>query len=300
MLKWEKVELFNEVYREWENMDLHHIIDQLITTNILPSRPTSYEQLNGGTVSELYRLNLDELKLVVKKNNPQMIKSEADFLRAYKEVDLLPKLLFVDSSYEYIVYSYIEGRTKYVQKNKKDTLQALVCGLLNNYQPVESSWGWGWMDEPSDSWQEFILHEIDEANKLLLSQLDSHYYKLVVNLVKKMPKRDLPFLLHGDCGIHNFIFTKNQLSGVIDPSPVLGDPLYDLIYAFCSSPHDLTTKTIDGAATLLKCTKQISQEKLYEEVLIVLYLRLAKCLKHHPSDFQEYLEAWDDWEKICR
>ena len=38
-----------------------------------------------------------------------------------------------------------------------------------------------------------------------------------------------------------------MLHGVIDPLPVLGDPIYDLIYAFCSTPEDVTKETIDYA-----------------------------------------------------
>jgi hypothetical protein len=39
---------------------------------------------------------------------------------------------------------------------------------------------------------------------------------------------------------------------------------------------------------------------LYEEALVGLYLRMAACIKHHPSDFQEYLEAWYYWEEIVK
>jgi len=65
-----------------------------------------------------------------------------------------------------------------------------------------------------------------------------------------------PFLLHGDCGVHNFIFNDNQLSGVIDPSPITGDPLYDFIYAFCSSPDELSKETIDLVVSYLKVVEK--------------------------------------------
>nr|WP_239587430.1 phosphotransferase [Bacillus pakistanensis] len=60
--------------------------------------------------------------------------------------------------------------------------------------------------------------------------------KLVQRLAEssnRIPSKG-PFLLHGDCGVHNFVFKGGSLSGVIDPTPVLGEPLYDLLYAFCS------------------------------------------------------------------
>lgn len=281
-------------------MDIQRIINQLTDNNILHSKPTYHEQLNGGTVSELHLLHLDDIKYVVKKNEPQIIKSEANFLNHYRETDLLPKLLFVEPSSKYIVYSFIDGTTHYVRKNKKEILKTLVQGLLNHYNPVDNSKGWGWADQPSVSWQSFILDKINEANNILHSRLDKSDYNLVLDLVEKNSKGKEPFLLHGDCGVHNFIFNNGQLSGVIDPTPVIGEPLYDLIYAFCSSPDELTKETIDSAVTLLKFKSGISHSVLYEEVLIGLYRRLATCIKHHPSDFQEYLKAWYYWVEIVK
>jgi fructosamine-3-kinase len=282
------------------NMDIKKIINQLMDNNILPSEPIYHEQLKGGTVSELYLLHLDDSKYVVKKNEPQIIKSEANFLNLYNKTDLLPKLLFVEQSYTYILYSFIEGTTNYDRKNKKEILKTLVQGLLNNYKPVDSSMRWGWADQPSVSWQSFIIDKIDEANKILQARLDNSHYNLVLNLVEKNSKGKEPFLLHGDCGVHNFIFNHGQFSGVIDPTPVIGEPLYDLIYAFCSSPDELTKETIDSAVSFLNNKNEISHSVLYEEVLIGLYLRLATCIKHHPSDFQEYLKAWYYWEEIVK
>ncbi|MBG9451494.1 hypothetical protein ABE67_20035 [Cytobacillus firmus] len=281
-------------------MNIQEIIHQLMDNNIFHSKPTYHEQLNGGTVSELYLLHFEDIKYVIKKNEPQIIKSEANFLNDYKKTDLLPKLLFVEPFYKYIIYTFIEGNANYVRGSKKVTLKKLVQGLLNHYKPVDSSKGWGWADQPSESWQSFILDKINEANKILHSRLDNSHYNLVLDLAEKNSQGNESFLLHGDCGVHNFIFRNGQLSGVIDPTPVIGEPLYDLIYAFCSSPEELTKETLLSAAAFLKSKTEINPSVLYEEALVGLYLRMATCIKHHPSDFQEYLEAWDYWEEIVK
>jgi fructosamine-3-kinase len=281
-------------------MDIQKIINQLLDDKVLPSKPTYYEQLHGGTVSELYLLHLGNIKYVVKKNEPKVIRSEMNFLNYYKDTDLLPKLLFVEQSYSYIVYSFMDGTTNYVRENKHEILKALVQGLLNHYKSIPDTKGWGWADQPSLSWQSFIIDEINEANKFLYSRLDNSSYNLVINLVNKNRKGKKPYLLHGDCGVHNFIFNNRQLIGVIDPTPVIGEPLYDLIYAFCSSPDELTKETIDSAVSILKWKSEISNSLLYEEVLIGLYLRLATSVKHHPNDFEEYLKAWYYWEAIVK
>jgi Ser/Thr protein kinase RdoA (MazF antagonist) len=59
------------------------------------------------------------------------------------------------------------------------------------------------------------------------------------------------FLLHGDCGVHNFVFDQNTIVGVIDPSPIVGPVLYDFLYAFCSSPDNLNLETLIPTFTLL-------------------------------------------------
>jgi fructosamine-3-kinase len=281
-------------------MNIEEIIKELIFNNIIHNQPTEYKQLNGGTVSELYLLNIDGEKYVVKSNEPQIIESEATFLIYYKESNLLPKLLFVEQSYKYIVYSFINGSTNYVRKNKKEMLKTLVQGLLNNYKSASNDVGWGWADQSTESWQSFLINEILEANKIIESRLDNEDYNFVLNLVKKNSTDRKPFLLHGDCGVHNFIFNDGQLCGVIDPTPVIGDPIYDLIYAFCSSPDDMTKETIDSAVSHLMIKKEKNIPFLYEEVIIGLYLRLGSCIKHHPHDFEEYLKAWYYWKDLIK
>lgn len=166
-------------------MDIHKIIKQLIYNNVLLSESINYERLNGGTTSEVYLLHNGDFKYVVKKNKAQIIKSEAFFLEYYKDANLLPNPIFIEKSYKYIVYSFINGSTNYVKNNKKDLLESLVTGLLNKYKKVPKNIGWGWLDEPVLSWQNFLINEITETNKILHSHLDNSYYNSVLKLVKK-------------------------------------------------------------------------------------------------------------------
>ncbi|MEK4670401.1 MULTISPECIES: phosphotransferase [unclassified Niallia] len=279
-------------------MDIQKVIKLLLHNNILHEAPLDYHRLNGGTVSELYVLNLDNSKVVVKKNQPKIVEAEAKFLQCYKDNSLLPKLLFVEQTNGYFVYSFIEGTVNDKRVNKKDMLQKLVQGLLNTYTPVATESGWGWADEPSVSWEDFITAEMKEANDILQHYLDNYVYQYILNVATKRSGERKQYLLHGDCGVHNFIFHDRQLAGVIDPTPVIGEPLYDLIYAFCSSPDDLTKETFNSAVGLLASKHNLNEASLYEEVLIGLYLRLATCIKHHPSALEDYLTAWNYWVRI--
>jgi fructosamine-3-kinase len=281
-------------------MNINKIIIELIRNHIIHAEPTRVEQLKGGTVSELYLLEIGEIKYVVKLNNPLLIESEALFLNYYKQTNFVPELVFVDPSNHFIVYSFVTGSTDYDRKNKKVVLQALVQNLLNKYQLVSSENAWGWADQPTDSWASFIRNEVLAATEIIGTQMNSSDHLLVLNLVERHWSDVKPFLIHGDCGVHNFIFKDGGLVGVIDPTPVIGDPLYDLLYAFCSSPDDLTQETIDFAVKYVTFKNEINHHILYEQVLILLYLRLATCLKHHPEDLKEYLQAWGYWKDLIK
>ncbi|WP_137789237.1 aminoglycoside phosphotransferase family protein [Bacillus sp. E(2018)] len=278
--------------------NIEEIIQELILKNIIDQKPTEYKQLSGGTVSDLYLLYIDEKKYVVKLNEPQVVESEANFLKQYKGLTLLPKLIYVEESHQYIVYSFINGSTEYFRGNKKDMLTTLVQGLLNNYKKAPDI-GWGWADQPSDSWESFLTNNIIEANKIIDSRLDKGNYEFVLNLVPKISTKQEPYLLHGDFGVHNFIFNEGTLCGVIDPTPVIGDPIYDLIYAFCSSPDDLSKETIDSSMSYFMNEGKYTPF-LYERVMIGLYIRLGICIKHHPHNFEEYLKAWYYWRELLR
>lgn len=275
-------------------MAIKKIILELIEKNIIPAEPAEFKKLSGGTVSELYLLKVNDLEYVLKLNDPAVTEPEALFLDTYEEVGLLPKILYAAPSKTYIVYSFISGSTDYNGSSKKEVLKELVEGLLNKYTAASSESGWGWVDSPSASWQDFLRNEVSYAQKAIGSLLGPADHQFIADLVGKVEPNTESYLLHGDCGFHNFIFDEQNLVGVIDPAPVIGAPGYDLVYAFCSTPDDLTKETFDYAINWL----DERPTNTYELVLIGLYLRIALCCKHHPDDLALYLKAWSKWLEI--
>lgn len=245
-------------------MKIESIILELKKLKIIAA-DCDYKKLSGGTTSELYLL---QSRYVIKQNEPQVLKAEAVFLKEYSENQLLPTLIYEEPQNNYIVYSYIKGESIYNRKYKRELLIELVQNIFNHYKIVETEGKWGWADEPSSSWKEFLLQRASGATTILKNSLTEEDHELIYTLIKNKKSETVnqPYLLHGDCGVHNFIFEESKLTGVIDPTPVIGPRLYDLIYAFCSSPDDLKIETIEAAAnTLLEDTKN-----LYEDVLIGL------------------------------
>ena len=98
-------------------------------------------------------------------------------------------------------------------------------------------------------------------------------------------------LIHGDFGTHNFIQSSQTklLSGIIDPMTVIGDPLYDILFAFASNVQILNTLTLDKICKLVNEPK----EKVSALLLIILYSRISRCLKYHPEDINSYLKWWN-------
>lgn len=284
-------------------MNIQDILLELTERQIIYLKNMQYIPFVGGTSSTIGAISYNgNPKYVLKINQPSVIESEAIFLKFYCRNAFLPKLIYVEPSNRYLVYSYITGSTEYPMKDQSKVLEELVIMLINHYKPVFNPKGWGWADDLTDSWQQFILSETLEANKILGSTLNKEDSEIVLKLVNSHCRYDYlkePYLLHGDCGVHNFIFNDNSICGVIDPTPVLGDPLYDYIYAFCSSPEELTVETLESTANNLVFNRP-KVEKLHEEVLIGLYLRLATCKKHHPKDLEQYLKAWNYWKQIIR
>ncbi|WP_130807918.1 aminoglycoside phosphotransferase family protein [Senegalia massiliensis] len=240
---------------------------------------------------------IDQL-YAVKANNSTVICLETYFLKFYNNIKILPKLVYVEPSKKYFVYSFIEGEIKSQIYNKSYLLQKLVISLINQYRSISHFKGWGWAENLVDSWEQFLIENIDYSKERLKITLTEEDYLLVRNLASNFNAKD-KYFLHGDCGIHNFIFCEKHLCAVIDPTPIVGEPIYDLLYAFCSSPDDLTIETLNTAINYLKINNY-EKDVVYKYVLIILYNRIATCTEHHPQDLSKYLEAWNYWKSfIC-
>lgn len=180
-------------------------------------------------------------------------------------------------------------------------LEKLVKEVINNYKQLsDKANSWGWVDDASSTWREFLLERVQQSTIIIESQLPEEDHILVQKILENKNRYEQwkhPYLLHGDCGVHNFVVNNGRLVGVIDPAPVWGIPLYDFIYAFCSSPEDLTVEVFHTAVSKLKMNEDLTNEFLNQEVIIGLYIRLGNCIKHHPHHFKQYLHAWEYWKK---
>ncbi|MDB5052721.1 MAG: hypothetical protein JWM44_771, partial [Bacilli bacterium] len=229
----------------------------------------------------------------------QIILAE-QFLHTYRHITLLPKILYTDPAKAFIVYSYITGTTHYNRGLKINWLTILVKELFNHYEKYLQIDKWGRLESPIQSWREWNDRGLEGALNNVGSFLPIEDYYKVKSLVENISKREgheARFLLHGDTGVHNFVFHELSLIGVIDPSPMIGPVLYDFTYAFCSSPDDLNLETLIATFSLLN-HEPMERSRLIEEVIFQLYCRIGICVKVHPHDLEGYLKAWEYWKVL--
>ncbi|WP_442602857.1 phosphotransferase [Paenibacillus sp. KN14-4R] len=285
-----------------QRLDVNKIIKDLRETGVIDSTSKVTNKMKGTTDGLVYTLTVnDEPKYVLKLDSAQNISLVEQLLHTYRHATLPPKLLYTDPAKAYIVYTYITGTTHYKRGSKINWLTLLINGLINHYENFQHTDKWGlWLEDPCETWRDFIDQGVEYARINVGSLLPIEDYHKVKSCVGNISKGEghERFLLHGDCGVHNFVFDQNALKGVIDPSPIVGPVLYDFIYAFCSSPDDLNLETLIPAFTLLNHEPPMERSMLIEEVIIQLYCRIGICLKHHPHDLADYLKAWDYWKVL--
>lgn len=283
-------------------LDVNNIIKDLRELGVIDSKSKVSNQMNGTTDGLIYNLTVNnEPKYVLKLDSSHNTSLVEQFLYMYRQATLPPKLLYTDPAKTFIVYTYIKGITHEERGSKINWLSHLVNGLINHYEHVQHTDKWGFfLENPCDTWRDFMDDCVEYARSNIGSRLPIEDYHKVKSLVENVSKgeRHERFLLHGDCGVHNFVFDHNVLTGVIDPSPMVGPVFYDFIYAFCSSPDDLNLETLIPAFNLLNHEPPMERSLLIDEVIVQLYCRIGICLKHHPDDLADYLKAWDYWKVL--
>ncbi|MBU0906365.1 MAG: hypothetical protein KKF57_14315 [Firmicutes bacterium] len=280
----------------------NEIIDHLVNQGLINGEDIEFGKLTSGTTNgTLFTIKTTEIpKYVVKIDQPEIISTTEDFLFTYKDVTLLPNVLYTDEKKEFIVYSYVFGETHINRGSKLEWMTILIKELLNKYEKVNKD-NWGRVNGiQRNSWADFNRSSLEFAQKDIGDVLPSEDHKRVELLIDKLASYDHQeekYYMHGDAGVHNFVYRDNKLNGVIDPSPLIGPKMYDFTYAFCSSPDDLNVSTLLSAFSLLTQDVPYSEERLLEEVLFQLYTRIGVCIRVHPHDLSDYLKAWKEWRE---
>lgn len=275
-----------------------NIVNSLRENGIIDYNTKIHSKMNGTTEGHVHILAVNDVPQYVLKIDDELSISLASQLhQTYSRSPLLSKLIYTDSTNAFLVYAYISGTTHYNRGSKIDWMTLIVKDLLNHYQITHQTEGWGRLGHLRDSWRECNERSLEGARSNLGSVLPIDDYHKVKSLIEGISKVEEKYLLHGDTGVHNFVFSHNELAGVIDPSPMVGPVIYDFTYAFCSSPDDLNLETLFATYELLN-HDPLEKSRLIKEVIFQLYCRIGICVRVHPHDLDDYLKAWKYWRLL--
>ncbi|QHT59297.1 aminoglycoside phosphotransferase family protein [Paenibacillus lycopersici] len=273
------------------------LLQEIFDAQALPQAVDRWSELQGGTNSTVRVIgNSDNPRLyVVKANEPEVIAAETRFYRHYPDIELFPSIRCIDPDYRYYIYEFLPGDTSYDRKSKPELMAALTDRIISRYVQPDKADPFAWVEDPAS-----IAGDIAYARSVIGERLSEADHELVPAIQSRRSdrlSRQPRYVLHGDFGVHNFLFQGGRLQGVIDPLPQIGRPLYDLLYAFCSSPDDLHLPVLVEAVRRAGLAPA-HQHELIEDMLMALYFRISTCLTHHGGDFDRYREAWTAWTKL--
>jgi len=280
-----------------ENMsgNLQEIIQILHNKKLINREYDNFKQFNGTTDSVIGVLLNKEGKpsIIVKTEDCQYINLVENFMNEYQSISLFPKFVYADSDKGFLVYDFQNGGGDYKRENKKEIINQLASKVLSQLKLVSEQSQWGNLDNPYYSWFDFQEERINYSRNTIGDILSEKEFRMVREIANRLctTQNYKPYLLHGDCGFHNFLFNESsELVGVIDPIPTIGPVIHELTFAFCSSPELLNMETIVEAAKIIDYGQ--SSSYLKEEVIVNLYCRIGTCIRHHPADLPIYLDAW--------
>ena len=264
------------------------IVETFLNLNNLKYETHKY--FTDGASSRVILLNNEYL---IKQNSALALKAEVEFLKRVATIpkisNYFQKIVYVEPEYNFVVYSFINGNVMKNPENPKKVVSSLLD--ITSSLPTYEKECFGYLGEETKTWVDFLKEEIKYSSEYVPENIceNSFVYKAAESLEKyKFTKK----LLHGDFGTHNFIEINGNFVGVIDPMPVAGDSLYDLLFGICSNVKLLSSFRIEE---LLNITNE-PKEKIKSLLIVVLYSRISRCLKYHPRDLDIYL---DYINKLC-
>ena len=146
--------------------------------------------MKGTTEGLVYTLSEKGTpKYVLKFDYPQEIDFVQQFLQAYQNVSLLPKLLYTDPEKKFIVYSFLTGTTHYNRGSKINWMTILVKDLFNHYKKSDQAAEWGRLGIPRQSWHEFNTISVESAYINIGDLLPIEDYLKVKSFVDRIRER---------------------------------------------------------------------------------------------------------------
>lgn len=252
----------------------------------------SASPLQGGTQHPIFLVNK---KYVFKLGSANKVRAEFVFNNYYKNEKYVQKLVLCDNKYRYIVYNHIKGGNVEIYPNQKQT-HKIVNKFIKNYQPFAEV-GFGDLNKPSASWTAFLHKLVSDSKSTLKGYFNKEYFARVEQAIDTLEQYEFDKkLLHGDLRLENFIFEDDVLQGIIDPYPMIGDPLYDALFFHFSTPELAQSVPLHKLHKKLKAPK----EKVTALALVVLCVKIKRMIKYnnHKQEFEFFKQLFEELANI--
>ena len=272
------------------------MIDLDYLENILATKIISTEKLNGGSEGETYLIIDDSSrKYIYKTDSEELITMQGEFYKTYSNSSFLPEIIYSNPKEGHLIISYID-QNKSVIYNKGNLLKELLGKFILHYKEIESPF-YGFLSKyiQGATYSDFLKTQAKEAYQRIDSELGPDSLQEVLDLITDVYTDDSfsrKYLLHGDLGFHNISHTENNITGIIDPDPIAGHPIYDLLFMFCSRPWQFNPDDLDELLKQLSKVFPVNLSNSRSYLKIALFKRISSCKKHHPNDLDEYLKIW--------
>ena len=242
----------------------------------------SVQEMKNGTDSKVFLVNE---KYIFKFHNPNTIKAEFEYFNSYP-CDINEKIVFVSKDYSYIVYEFIEN------DGTLENIESLILKIKDyvDVYPVFDGDKFGFLFEETNTWLECLKNELEDKKVHSLKVLNESDYQKALHALEMLGNYTFTKkLMHGDFGLHNLLFLNHRLIGIIDPQPLIGDPLYDFIFCILSD-EDIAKPEI--IMNLHAFAPNEPKEKIDAMIVFVLFCRIARCVKYHLAELDHFKKLW--------
>ncbi len=270
-------------------------ITKIRLEKILESKIVTTEILKGGSEDKVYLLICEEEKYIFKSGFEESIDSQIAFYKTYYKLPYLPKLIYANKDSNEFIIKYLQPNKSREKYNKKEILSELISDFISKYKSFPSSY-FGFVSgfQRGDTFAEFLVLQAKEAYKDVIDLISASEFEVHINRITENFSKDFEqkYLIHGDLGFHNFFYSDSNITGIIDPDPIVGHPLYDLMFAYCSTPELINESDLTFLLGELNIFFKIDQRNWRNYMLVGLFKRVSSSRKHHPNDLDQYLKLW--------
>lgn len=235
---------------------------------------------DGATASTVFRVGT---RFLVKIENFATLAKQLEFLRTYPE-GRFQKVLCYNEKLNYICFEYIDGR-KFSDSaiDARDATEQ-ICEIVCSYEKYKYD-GYGFLGEQKATWRDFLLDEIEYAEKRIPEVAKDKVMAALEVAGKEQPEQ---YLLHGDFGTHNFLLDGGQIR-VIDPMPAVGDYLYDFYFAVLSNVKIFADLGDDYIFSFFE------RDADYKKALLIvaLYVRMSRAAVYDEDNLQAYKDLYE-------